>query len=93
MLTIESFPERNHDGIGQRGFYRPFPYRSRAGHRAHPSAVPGVRDVLSCQRCGFSWLTCEPAAQTSAAYPVRFALSEAGSANAPEVPPVPEAFR
>ena len=57
------------------------------------SAVPGVRDVLSCRPCAFSWLTCKPAAQTSAAYPARFALSEAGIANAPEVPPVPEAFR
>jgi hypothetical protein len=57
------------------------------------SAVPGVWDVLSCQRCTFSWLTSEPAAQTSAAYPARFALSEADIPNAPEVPPVPEAFR
>lgn len=57
------------------------------------SAVPGVWDVLPCQRCTFSWLTSESAAQISAAYPARFALSEADIANAPEVPPVPEAFR
>ncbi len=57
------------------------------------SAVPGVWDVLSCQRCTFSWRTSEPAAQTSAVYPARFVLSEADIANAPEVPPVPEAFR
>jgi hypothetical protein len=55
------------------------------------SAVPGVRDLLSCQRCTCSWRTSEPAAETSAAaYPARFALSGAGIANALEVPP---AFR
>ena len=47
-------------------------------------AVPGVWDVLFCQRCTYSWRTSEPTAQTSAAaYPARFALSEAEIANAP----------
>ncbi len=55
------------------------------------SAVPGMWDVLACQRCTYTWRTSEPAAQTSAAaYPAKFALSEADIANAPEVPPVPD---
>jgi hypothetical protein len=45
------------------------------------------------RRCTFPWLTSESAAQTSAAYPARFALSEAAIANAPVASPVPEAFR
>jgi hypothetical protein len=55
------------------------------------SAVPGVWDLLSCQRCTYSWRTSEPATQIfAAAYPARFALSEADVANTPEAPP---AFR
>ncbi len=55
------------------------------------SAVPDMWEVLGCQRCTYIWRTSEPAAQTSAAaYPARFALSEADIANAPEVPPVPD---
>lgn len=55
------------------------------------SAVPGLWDVLACRRCTYTWRTSEPAARTSAAaYPAKFALSEADIADAPEVPPVPD---
>lgn len=57
------------------------------------SAVPGMWEVLACLRCTYTWRTSEPPAQTSAAaYPAKFALSEADIANAPEVPPVPDTF-
>lgn len=57
------------------------------------SAVADLWDVLACRRCTYTWRTSEPATQTSAAaYPAKFALSEAGIANAPEVPPVPDSI-
>lgn len=58
------------------------------------SADPGMWEVLACRRCTYTWRTSESAAQTSAAaYPAKFALSEADIASAPEVPPVPDTFR
>ena len=58
------------------------------------SADPGMWEVLACRRCTYTWRPSEPVAQTSAAaYPAKFALSEADIANAPEVPPVPDTIR
>ena len=58
------------------------------------SAAPDLWEVLACQRCTYSWRTTEPVTRTSAAaYPAKFALSEADIANAPEVPRIPDSFR
>jgi hypothetical protein len=54
------------------------------------SPVPGVWDVLLCQRCLYSWRTTEPARRTTReAYPEAFRMTQADIDNAPEVPAVP----
>ncbi|MEV6568585.1 non-oxidative hydroxyarylic acid decarboxylases subunit D [Streptomyces kronopolitis] len=54
------------------------------------SPVPGVWDVLRCERCCYLWRSTEPARRTRReAYPVEFRMSGADLDNAPEVPAVP----
>ena len=54
------------------------------------SPVPGVWDVLQCQRCLYMWRTSEPARRTTReAYPVAFRMTQADIDNAPEVPTIP----
>lgn len=54
------------------------------------SPVPGVWDVLRCDRCLYMWRTTEPARRTRReAYPVEFRMTRADLDNAPEVPVIP----
>ncbi|MCP2163525.1 non-oxidative hydroxyarylic acid decarboxylases subunit D [Goodfellowiella coeruleoviolacea] len=54
------------------------------------SPVPGVWQVLQCQRCLYTWRTTEPARRTQRdAYPAEFRMTQADIDNAPEVPSIP----
>ncbi|MEV1022119.1 non-oxidative hydroxyarylic acid decarboxylases subunit D [Streptomyces sp. NPDC050264] len=54
------------------------------------SPVPGVWDVLQCDRCLYAWRTTEPARRTRRdAYPDLFKLTPADIDNAIEVPAIP----
>jgi len=54
------------------------------------SPVPGIWDVLQCQRCLYCWRTSEPARRTQRdAYPESFKMTAEDIVNAPEVPSVP----
>lgn len=54
------------------------------------SPVPGVWDVLQCQRCLYTWRTSEPARRTRHDhYPEEFRMSPEDIENAVEVPAVP----
>jgi transcription elongation factor Elf1 len=54
------------------------------------SPVPGVWDVLQCQRCLYTWRTTEPARRARRdAYPDSFKMTADDIENAPEVPAVP----
>ncbi|MEW2289373.1 non-oxidative hydroxyarylic acid decarboxylases subunit D [Streptomyces sp. NPDC047841] len=54
------------------------------------SPVPGVWDVLQCQRCLYMWRTSEPARRTRRGhYPEEFRMSPEDIENAVEVPAVP----
>ncbi|WP_037906907.1 non-oxidative hydroxyarylic acid decarboxylases subunit D [Actinacidiphila yeochonensis] len=54
------------------------------------SPVPGVWEVLQCQRCLYMWRTTEPERRTQRhAYPVQFRMTAEDIANAIEVPTVP----
>ncbi|WP_307804663.1 non-oxidative hydroxyarylic acid decarboxylases subunit D [Streptomyces sp. VRA16 Mangrove soil] len=58
--------------------------------RLATSPVPGVWDVLQCDRCLYTWRTTEPDRRTRRdAYPDAFKLTEADIADAIEVPAVP----
>lgn len=58
------------------------------------SQVPGVWDVLQCQRCLYMWRTSEPARRTTReGYPVAFRMTQADIDNAPEVPTIPPLLR
>jgi hypothetical protein len=58
--------------------------------RLATSPVPGVWDVLQCDRCLYTWRTTEPARRTRRdAYPDNFKLTRADIDNAIEVPAVP----
>ncbi|MGQ4596826.1 non-oxidative hydroxyarylic acid decarboxylases subunit D [Nocardia sp. R6R-6] len=54
------------------------------------SPVPGVWDVLQCQRCFFCWRTSEPPRRSRRdAYPDTFKLTADDIANAVELPAIP----
>ncbi|GGQ58080.1 non-oxidative hydroxyarylic acid decarboxylases subunit D [Streptomyces flaveolus] len=56
----------------------------------YSSPVPGVWDVLRCDRCLYTWRTSEPPRRTRRdAYPEAFRLTPADIENATEVPAVP----
>ncbi|MFF9496001.1 non-oxidative hydroxyarylic acid decarboxylases subunit D [Streptomyces flaveolus] len=56
----------------------------------YSSPVPGVWDVLQCDRCLYTWRTSEPSRRTRRdAYPEAFRLTQADIENATEVPAVP----
>jgi hypothetical protein len=54
------------------------------------SPVPGVWEVLQCERCLYCWRTTEPARRTSRdQFPDAFKLTAEDIASAPEVPTIP----
>ncbi|MEU6388357.1 non-oxidative hydroxyarylic acid decarboxylases subunit D [Streptomyces sp. NPDC046939] len=54
------------------------------------SPVPGVWDVLQCDRCLYTWRTTEPDRRTRRdAYPDLFKLTQADIDDAIEVPAIP----
>ncbi|RJQ79758.1 hypothetical protein D5S17_10020 [Pseudonocardiaceae bacterium YIM PH 21723] len=54
------------------------------------SPVPGVWEVLSCDRCLFSWRTTEPANRIDPdRYPARYRFTEHDIESAVDVPVVP----
>lgn len=58
--------------------------------RLATSPVPGVWEVLQCDRCLYTWRTIEPARRTRrSAYPDAFKLTQADIDNAIEVPAIP----
>ncbi|MFJ9037531.1 non-oxidative hydroxyarylic acid decarboxylases subunit D [Streptomyces sp. NPDC102406] len=58
--------------------------------RLATSPVPGVWDVLQCERCLYTWRTTEPARRTRRdAYPDGFKLTQADIDQAIEVPAIP----
>jgi vanillate/4-hydroxybenzoate decarboxylase subunit D len=58
------------------------------------SPVPGVWEVLQCQRCLYTWRTTEPARRTTRdAYPEAFRLAQADIDNAIEFPAIPPLLR
>ncbi|MEU1320536.1 non-oxidative hydroxyarylic acid decarboxylases subunit D [Streptomyces tibetensis] len=57
------------------------------------SPVPGVWNVLQCDRCRYMWRTTEPDRRTRRdLYPAEFRLTQADLDDAPEVPSVPPRF-
>ncbi|WP_329247488.1 hypothetical protein OG417_53600 [Actinoallomurus sp. NBC_01490] len=62
--------------------------------RVASSPVPGVWEVLRCERCLYTWRTTEPDRRTSRDhYPEEFRLTQEDFDEAPEVPPVPPVRR
>jgi hypothetical protein len=58
--------------------------------KLYTSPVPGVWDVLQCQRCLYCWRTSEPDRRTKPeAYPQQFKMTLEDIKNAPEVPTIP----
>ncbi|GAA2340817.1 hypothetical protein OKJ48_33140 [Streptomyces kunmingensis] len=58
--------------------------------RLATSPVPGVWDVLQCDRCLYTWRTIEPARRTRRdAYPDLFKLTQDDIDSAIEVPAIP----
>ena len=54
------------------------------------SPVPGVWEVLQCERCLYTWRTTEPARRTTRElYPEAFRMTQDDIDRAPEVPSVP----
>jgi hypothetical protein len=54
------------------------------------SPMPGVWELLHCERCLYAWRTTEPARRTTrAAYPERFRLTQEAIDAAIEMPSIP----